>query len=68
MKTISDLRKEKGFTQQELADQLGVSAVSIHNYESGKRLIPYDKAVVLSRILEVPMNEIFLPQKFSIRK
>ena len=33
---IADLRKEKGLTQQEVADCLGISKPAIAQYESGK--------------------------------
>lgn len=35
MVKIRDLRKQKGFTQQQLADIVGVSNVSLSNYERG---------------------------------
>ena len=35
MVKIRELRKQKGFTQQQLADIVGVSNVSLSNYERG---------------------------------
>ena len=37
VKTIADLRAEKGLTQQELADQLAVSRSLVSLWESGAR-------------------------------
>lgn len=37
---ISHLRKKAGLTQGELAEILGVSVRTVHNYENGKGLDP----------------------------
>ena len=45
--SIKKLRKEKGFTQAQLAEQVGVSCRSIQNYELGSR---YPKREILDKI------------------
>lgn len=45
---LKQFRKEKRYTQQEMADALGVSLRAYRNYEYGERQIPYD---VLSKFL-----------------
>lgn len=45
---LKQFRKEKRYTQQEMADVLGVSLRAYRNYEYGERQIPYD---VLSKFL-----------------
>lgn len=45
---LKQFRKEKRYTQQEMADALGVSLRAYRNYEYGERQMPYD---VLSKFL-----------------
>ena len=58
--TIEKLRKEKGYTQQELAAQLGVSRQTIISLENGK----YNPSIILAfRIAQVfdrTIEEIFI--------
>jgi transcriptional regulator with XRE-family HTH domain len=48
---IKELRKEKGFSQVELAKKIGVSRQTIINYEKGE-VIPESKKELLSNILQ----------------
>lgn len=66
-KNIVDLRVEKNITQQEMAKMLNISNVSLHYYETGQRKIPRNVAVQISKILGVKLDEIFLPESFSMR-
>ncbi|MCC6629127.1 MAG: helix-turn-helix transcriptional regulator [Chloroflexi bacterium] len=36
MQTIAELRRERGWTQLELANKLGVTPVTVYNWERGK--------------------------------
>ncbi len=47
---LQNLRKEKGWTQAELAEKVGVSCRSIQNYELGSR---YPKRNILDKLCEV---------------
>ena len=47
---LQKLRKDKGFTQAELAEKVGVSSRSIQNYELGAR---YPKRAILNKLREV---------------
>ncbi len=55
MQTIGDrikaLRNEKGWTQTQLGKKLGVSGVSVTNWEKGKNELRYDNAIQLARVL-----------------
>ena len=47
---LQKLRKEKGYTQAELAEQVGVSCRCIQNYELGAR---YPKRDILNKLCSV---------------
>lgn len=48
MNRLKELRTEKGLTQQELADKIGVSKLTILRWEQGQRDIKSDKAQQLA--------------------
>lgn len=50
---IKQFRKEKRYTQQEMADALGVSLRCYRNYEQGLRSMPYE---ILSKFLFIRNN------------
>lgn len=52
-------RKREGFTQEELAKLIGVSAVTLGNYEKGKSMPDVEKALKLYKILRIPEEIIF---------
>lgn len=56
---ISTLRKEKGMTQQELADKLGVTDRAIGNWENGRRMPDYSIIQNLCKELDISTNELF---------
>ena len=49
-KRIKDFRKSKGFTQEYIAEQIGIESTSISNIENGKY---YPTAENLERIIKV---------------
>ena len=50
---LSTLRKERGFTQQALAEKVGVNLSQIHRYESGAALPTFDVLKGLAQALRV---------------
>lgn len=64
-KFISQLRKEKNMTQQELADKLGVTDRAISNWENGRRLPDYSLLKDLCDILSISINELLSGEKIS---
>lgn len=60
MKTIKALRDERGWTQLQLANKLGVTPVTVYNWERGK----YEPAASMfrriARVFETSMDEIAL--------
>ena len=69
VKNIKRLRKEKGWTQTELAKRLGVSKHVVLDYEGrreGRRQRPF-KWSELSYLLDVTLYELVLPAKRDTR-
>ena len=55
---LSELRKDKGITQSELAEMLGVSRTTVANYETGNRTPEYDTLARLADIYQVSCDYI----------
>lgn len=56
-----------GYTQEEMAEKLGVSTVAYHFYETGQRNIPKMTVNKIIDILKLENEEIFLPCNYSLR-
>jgi transcriptional regulator with XRE-family HTH domain len=50
---LKDLRKQKGYTQKELADRIGVRQAQLNKYEGGSNAPSLEKLVELAEVLEV---------------
>ncbi len=59
-KTLRELRAEKGWSQAELAHQIGVSPSTIYNWESGRFEPRMSQLRDLATALNVTMDEIEL--------
>lgn len=55
---IRKLREEKGFTQQQLADQLYVSRQTVCRWESGTRTPDLDMAERIAAIFHISLDEL----------
>ena len=55
-KRLAALRKEKGFSQQELADMMKTSKTTVANWESGRFKPTWDKLDLIANILEVHIS------------
>ena len=53
---IKEIRKKKGITQVQLAEASGVAAISIHQYEAGKREPRLSLVEKIADVLEVPAS------------
>lgn len=60
MKTIRELRDGRGWTQLELAIKLGVTPLTIYNWESGKYEPSASKLRAIAQAFEVSMDDIAL--------
>lgn len=56
---LYQLRKEKGITQKELAQKLGISETAYRQKEKGKRAFKSDEMFIIADILEKDIGEIF---------
>jgi len=56
---ITSLRKERGITQVQLAEILGVSQQTVQAYEVGRRRIQVSALPVVAQTLTVPLEELF---------
>lgn len=59
------LREEKGLTQRQLAEAIGVSERTVINWENGHRIprLTVDQMKALCQVLELPIES--LPSKFG---
>jgi len=57
-KRIQEFRKQKGITQQDLADRMNVARSAISKMESGNREVSAKESKKLSEIFAVPLNDI----------
>ena len=55
---LAELRKEHGYSQEELADKLGVSRQAISKWERGEASPDTDNLIELSRIYGVSLDEL----------
>jgi transcriptional regulator with XRE-family HTH domain len=53
---LNETRKAKGFTAQNMADQLGLTLRSYQFYEGGKRSPSFETLVKIADILDVPID------------
>lgn len=55
------LRKQKGYSQREVANHLNVTMVTIHNYEKAKSLPSLGLAVEIAALFEITVNDLVTP-------
>ncbi len=60
VKTIRQLREERGWTQLQLAIQLGVTPVTIYNWERGKSEPRVSQFRQLARLFDISMYDVTL--------
>ena len=56
---VRDLRTERGLSQQELGDAMGVSRQTINSIEKGRYTPSLPLAIALARYFGKPVEEIF---------
>ena len=60
---VKELRDEKGWTQQQLADHVSVSRQSINSIERNRYVPSLELALLFARVFGVPTDEIFKLEK-----
>jgi putative transcriptional regulator len=56
---VKELRLERGWTQAELADAVGVSRQSINSIERERYVPSLPLALIFARVFDCPTDEIF---------
>ena len=64
-KFIAELRKEKGLTQEQLAEKLGVTSKSISRWENGKTMPDLSLMKPLCNELEITINDLLSWEKIE---
>jgi AbrB family looped-hinge helix DNA binding protein len=55
---LIQLRKYRGFTQEKLAEQLGVTRQAVAKWEAGETIPDLDKCKMLAEIFEVSLDDL----------
>ena len=61
-------RRHVQLTQAELSSSLGIVQSTYAGYELGARPVPASIAYRLAEMLECDINDLFVPEKFSVKK
>ena len=64
-KLLQELRKEKGFTQEALAERMGVARRTVSRWETGSNMPDLDILMELSDLYEVDLCEILSGERKS---
>lgn len=60
---IRDLRKEKGFSQESFADEVGLDRTYMGGIERGERNIAMLNIIRIAKALKIEIGELFPPTK-----
>ncbi len=64
--SLAAARVNARMTQQELANALHVSKVTVCNWENGKTEPSLSQLILISKLSGIPMDNIFVPLKSNI--
>lgn len=65
---IKNLRTKTNMTQDKLAEMLGISIPTMSLYEKGERSVPHESLVILSRVFNVTIDNLFSISSFEKRE
>ena len=63
---IAQLRKQFGFSQEELGEKLGVSRQAVSKWESGQAVPELEKLREISRIFHISLDELLQEQDYTV--
>ena len=63
---LAKLRKEQGWTQEQLGEKLGVTNKTVSRWENGNYLPPVEVLQLLSELYGLTMNEILSAQRLTL--
>jgi transcriptional regulator with XRE-family HTH domain len=64
---LKELRKQKGWTQKELANQIDIRFAQLNKYECGMHVPPIEKLIQLSDILGVTLDYLITGNRDQIQ-
>lgn len=64
-KLLQELRKERGFTQEQLAERMGVARRTVSRWETGSNMPDLDVLIELSDLYETDLREILSGERKS---
>lgn len=62
---LSELRKSRGMTQEQLGERLGVTGKTISRWETGSYLPPVEMLLELSQMYDLSINELLTGRKLT---
>lgn len=65
--TIEAARVTAGLTQEQLAEKMGVSRISVGNWENGRKRISRSHFLAFLKVTGFDEDEIFLPERLTTR-
>lgn len=65
---LRTLRREKGLTQEQLADKFGVSNRTVSRWETGHNMPDFDVLIELSDFYEVDLRELLEGERENMKK
>lgn len=66
-KRIKDLRKQRGITQEKLAEELGITREFVGRIETGKNGASVDLFVMLSQFFDVSLDYLILGRERKVK-
>lgn len=64
-KKLIEIRKKKGYTQEQMAERLNVARTTYTGYEKGNISPSLETALKIKKILNYKKDDIFLTSNFS---
>jgi transcriptional regulator with XRE-family HTH domain len=65
---LTRLRKQRGYTQVEFAEKVGITQVLVSTYETDRRQFSVEMAIRFALALDVSTDELFAPKGKEARR